>query len=101
MKRYVDHTNNRSKLSCLIHGPGINQMNVRSWETLVLSEIKVGLLRTTSIISQTERNSTGSKRIMLLLTVKLMKSSCRKIKVNNKEEEHENVESDFDKNELH
>ena len=49
--------------------PGIDQMNERSWENLVLSMLKLGLLNITKTMPQTEINLTGSKIIMILLTV--------------------------------
>ena len=59
---------------------GIHQMNARSWDNLILSMIKSGLLRTTRKISQIEINLTVRKRIVLFLTVQLMKYYCRKTK---------------------
>ena len=40
--------------------PGINHMNARSWETLVLSILKVGLLRITGMVPKTEINLIGT-----------------------------------------
>ena len=36
--------------------PGIYQMNARSWETLVIITLKVGLLNTSGMILQTNKN---------------------------------------------
>ena len=68
-KRYVDYLKDKYKPTCLIHASGIHQMNERSWEKLVPSMIKVGLLRTAVTIPHQEINLIGINRIMLLLTV--------------------------------
>ena len=60
--------------------PGIHHKNARSWETLVLITLKVGLLSTVGKIPQTKINLTVSKKIILLLIVQLMKYYCMEIK---------------------
>ena len=59
--------------------PVINQINTRSWETLVLSTLKLGILTTVGTNPQIEINLPGSNIIILLLTVKLMISYCKTI----------------------
>ena len=59
--------------------PGIHQINTRSWETLVLSKLKLGILTAVGKTPQIEINIPGSNIIMLLLTVQFMRSSCKKI----------------------
>ena len=82
--------------------PGIHQMNETSWETLVLSILKLGLISPAGTIRQTEINLTGSKRIMLLLTFQLMKSSCRKTKNQVLRREYMKILNRiFDENELY
>ena len=53
--------------------PGINQINARSRETLVLSILNVFLLRNVGTILQKEIYFPGSKIIILSLIVQLMK----------------------------
>ena len=57
----------------------IHQMNLRSWETLVPSIIKPGLLRNAGMTPQIEINVTDIKRTMILVIMKWMISSYRKI----------------------
>ena len=49
--------------------PGIHQINTMYWETLVLSMLKLDLLRTAVKIPYQERNLTVRNIIMLLLVV--------------------------------
>ena len=79
----------------------INHMNARSWETLVISMLKVYLLSTVGTITYQERNLACSNKIMLLLTVQWMKYCSMKIKLRNEKEAHENFGSDFDENRLY
>ena len=75
-------------------------MNAKSWGALVLSTFRRELLRTEGTIPYQERNLTFSRRIIILLIVKWMKSCCMKKKKIAMKEAHENVESDFDDNKL-
>ena len=59
--------------------PGIHQINTRSWDTLVLITLKLGILIAMGANPQTETNIPGSNKIMILLIVQLMISSCNKI----------------------
>ena len=90
-KRYVDRPTGELKYVSYT-APGIHHMNVGSWENLVLSMLKVSLLRTMGSILYQEINLTGSKRIMLL---------HENQKVSAAEEAHENTESNFDENKLY
>ena len=47
--------------------PVIHQMNARSWETLVLSMLKVDLLSNVSTTMQIEIYLTGRNKTMMLL----------------------------------
>ena len=58
---------------------GINQINTRSWETLVLSTLKLGIITTVDTNTQTEISIPGRNIIMLLLIMQLMRSSSKKI----------------------
>ena len=78
-KTYFDHPMVDTNPDVSYISPVIHQMNARSWGNLVLSTLKLGLLRTADTILQTERNLTSIKIIMLLLTFQLIKSSRRKI----------------------
>ena len=68
-KRYIDYLEGKSKTTRLIHFPGNSLENSSSWETLVLSILKVGLLRTAGMLLTQKINLTEINRIMLLLTV--------------------------------
>ena len=59
--------------------PGNYQINTRSWETLVLIKFKLGILTTVDTVTKKEINIPGSNIIIILLTVQLMISSCKKI----------------------
>ena len=58
----------------------INQMDPRSWETLVIRMPKLGLISTAGTIPYQEINLIYIKRIIILLIVQLMKSSYIKTK---------------------
>ena len=45
-KRYVDHPKDRSKLNCLIHGPGHSSDECKVVGDLVLSNLNEGILNT-------------------------------------------------------
>ena len=49
--------------------PGINQINTRSWETLVLITLRLGILTTVGTNPKKVINIPGSNIIMLLSTV--------------------------------
>ena len=51
---------------------GIHQINTRSWETLVLIKLKLGILTTVGTNPQTEINIPGSNIIILLLIDQFM-----------------------------
>ena len=55
----------------------IHHMNVRSWETLVLSIIKSGLLRNACMKLHLRKFLLESKKTMLLFSMQLMRSSYR------------------------
>ena len=82
--------------------PGIRQMNSRSWETLVLSMIKVFLLRTSGAIpqieikinSQKENKAIFNREVDEILLQENQKLSADK-------GAHENIESDFDCKEMY
>ena len=80
--------------------PGLNQMNAMSCDNLVLSMIKVSLLRTVGTIlekkkfdRQQENNTIGNKTVHEILLQKNQNVSAEK-------GGNENIESDFDENEL-
>ena len=51
----------------------IHQKNAQFWEKLVLSILKVGLLRTADMTSKLEINLTDRKRTILLLIMQRMR----------------------------
>ena len=57
----------------------IHQMISRSWETFVISTLKVGPLITAGTIPQTKINLAGRQITMILLNKNFMKFSCMKI----------------------
>ena len=58
--------------------PVIHQNNARSWDPLVISIQKAGLLRNVGMTPRPEINLIYSKRIILLVIMQWMKSSCNK-----------------------
>ena len=58
--------------------PGIHKMNAWSREILVLSILKIGLLRTVETTLNKEISLKYSKRTLILLTIKCMQLSCKK-----------------------
>ena len=59
--------------------PDSNQMNARSWVTLVLSILKEGILITAGTIQRLKKKLIDKKRTMILLIMQWMKSYYKKI----------------------
>ena len=72
-------------------------MNVRSWGNLVPSIVKAGLLGTLKL----RINLADSKKIIMYLKMKLMRSFCRSKQISMKDEAHENINSEVDEDELY
>ena len=73
-KRNADHPKVGTNPHVSSMAPDIHNMNARSWETLVLGMLKVGILRNEDMTPQTKMNLIGSKIIMLFLTLQFMKA---------------------------
>ena len=89
IKRCVDHPKDRSKLTCLIHGPVHSSDECKVPETLVLSMINLGVINTSFRSLQLRRNLEDRKIKILYFNMQLMRSSYSV-----QDETHKNIDSE-------
>ena len=71
--------------------PLIHNMNEGSWETLVLSILKPGLIKTDGVSLHLIKQLVDINRIILLFSIRWMRSYFKRKQISAEDESHENI----------
>ena len=100
-KRYVNHLKDRSKPTCLIHGPGNSSDECKVLWDFVSKYTKKGLLRNTHNILHIEKNGKYQENNVIVHHAVDEMILQEKEKLHVKDKSHEKIDDKVDEDELY